>query len=170
MTNRRIRLATVAIAVTGFGAGLSSNALAADADFVASANIQAAIAIAKDNDLDFGDIVPGGSADSVAVDTSGTRNCGAALTCLGTVQAAQFSVSGTSGATYVLTLPGAANIQNAGGDQMQVNSFVSSLAGPTGTLDGGGNDSFTVGATLDVGANQAIGAYSGTFQVTVEYQ
>ena len=32
-----------------------------------------------------------------------------------------------------------------------------------------GVDSFTVGGTLNVGANQAEGAYVGTFNVTVNY-
>ncbi|MEP6104101.1 DUF4402 domain-containing protein [Parasphingorhabdus sp.] len=36
------------------------------------------------------------------------------------------------------------------------------------TLDG--TDGFTVGGTLSVGANQADGAYVGTFGVTVNYQ
>ncbi len=33
----------------------------------------------------------------------------------------------------------------------------------------GGSDTFNVGATLNVGAAQASGTYSGTFAVTVNY-
>ena len=33
-----------------------------------------------------------------------------------------------------------------------------------------GNDSFTVGGTLDVAAMQAAGKYTGSFTVAVEYQ
>ncbi len=33
----------------------------------------------------------------------------------------------------------------------------------------GGSDTFNVGATLNVGATQAAGTYSGTFDVTVNY-
>ena len=162
------RLAAAAVFVMGTGAGVSSQVLAADADFVASANIQTAIALAKNNDLNFGDIVPGASADTVEVDTNSVRNCGAALTCLGTVQAAQFTVTGTTDATYALTLPPDANI-SSGANNMLVDQFSSSLGGSNqGTLTGG-TDSFTIGAFLNVGANQAVGAYSGTFTVTVEY-
>ena len=39
----------------------------------------------------------------------------------------------------------------------------------TSTLDASGNDSFTVGATLTVKANQLGGIYAGTFDVSVDY-
>ena len=42
-------------------------------------------------------------------------------------------------------------------------------AGATPSLSGGGSDTFNVGATLNVGATQAAGTYSGTFDVTVNY-
>jgi spore coat protein U-like protein len=41
--------------------------------------------------------------------------------------------------------------------------------GLTGTLDGTGADSFTVGGTLSVIAAQVAGTYAGTFDVTVAY-
>ncbi len=41
-------------------------------------------------------------------------------------------------------------------------------AGATPTLVGG-SDTFNVGATLNVGAAQVAGTYSGTFAVTVNY-
>ncbi len=41
-------------------------------------------------------------------------------------------------------------------------------AGASPTLVGG-SDTFNVGATLNVGATQASGTYSGTFAVTVNY-
>lgn len=50
---------------------------------------------------------------------------------------------------------------------MDVDNFTGSKA--NGTLTSGA-DSFTVGGTLDVAANQAAGEYTGTFTVTVEYQ
>ena len=38
-----------------------------------------------------------------------------------------------------------------------------------GQLDALGNQTLTIGATLNVGANQAPGDYSGSFSVTVAY-
>jgi len=49
---------------------------------------------------------------------------------------------------------------------MTVGSFTSTAA--TGTL-AAGVATFPVGATLTVPANQAAGAYSGTFSVSVAY-
>ncbi|BAS28563.1 DUF4402 domain-containing protein [Limnochorda pilosa] len=43
------------------------------------------------------------------------------------------------------------------------------MRGSPGTLDGTGNQTLTVGATLRVGASQVEGAYTRTFDVTVEY-
>ena len=48
--------------------------------------------------------------------------------------------------------------------------MTASLTPSTGTITLAGGDSFSVGGTLNVGANQADGAYSGTFTVTVDYQ
>ena len=42
-------------------------------------------------------------------------------------------------------------------------------AGATPSLPPGGSETFNVGATLNVGATQASGTYSGTFAVTVNY-
>jgi len=39
----------------------------------------------------------------------------------------------------------------------------------SGTLTGG-TDTFNVGGTLAVGANQTAGSYSGTYSVAVNYQ
>jgi hypothetical protein len=51
---------------------------------------------------------------------------------------------------------------------MQVDNFVSSL-GATAALDAQGAQALKVGATLNVDANQAVGLYTGSFDVTVAY-
>jgi hypothetical protein len=52
---------------------------------------------------------------------------------------------------------------------MTVTSFARSGGSTQRNLDAAGNDTFNVGATLVVGANQPSGVYSGTFDVTVAY-
>jgi hypothetical protein len=52
---------------------------------------------------------------------------------------------------------------------MTMTNFTSSLGAVKGTLDGGGLSSFLVGATLNVGASQTAGSYTGSFSVTVSY-
>jgi len=57
---------------------------------------------------------------------------------------------------------------NSGANTMTVGMFTSNPSG-AGTLSAGGNQTLSVGATLNVGAGQATGTYSGIFSVTVTY-
>jgi len=82
---------------------------------------------------------------------------------------ATFTVGGEPNATYAITLPDDVTVTLTGaGDPMAVTDFVSSPVG-TGTLSGGGLQTLYVGATLNVGAAQVAGVYTGTFDVTVTY-
>jgi len=51
---------------------------------------------------------------------------------------------------------------------MLVDNFISSL-GATSTLDATGASALKVGASLNVAANQPVGLYTGSFDVTVAY-
>ena len=75
-------------------------------------------------------------------------------------------MTGEGANTYSITLPSSATL-TSGGDTMTIDTF-NHDAGGTPTLSGG-SDTFNVGATLNVGATQAGGTYSGTFSVTVNY-
>ena len=134
----------------------------------AAANIVTPISITKNIDLNFGNIAAAGTAFTVVLDESGARTSnggtGTLPSVTGTVTAAEFTVSGLSGATYAVTLPSSITI-SAGTNNMTVDGFASNA---NFTLTGG-SDTFNVGATLNVGANQVAGAYNGTFNVTVNY-
>lgn len=148
---------------------LSAPAQAADADASAGAEIIAPLQIANVDALYFGTIAPSlSSGDTVVVNAAGARTCGAELTCLTDDHtAASFNVTGEADNVYTITLPSSVSIGNGAGASMTVNAFTGSQN--TGTLVAGA-DSFTVGGTLNVAANQAAGEYTGTFSVTVEYQ
>jgi hypothetical protein len=158
--------AAVALAAVSLSAGAAN---AASVEVGAGAKIIAPLQIAKKTDLYFGTIAPSlDSADKVVVGFDGSRKCGPALTCLTADHtAAIFAVSGEMDAAYTVSLPGSIKIANANGDAMQVSDFSGSKT--SGTLFGG-NDSFSVGGTLEVAANQAAGQYTGSFTVAVEYQ
>ncbi len=115
-------------------------------------------------------MVPTGTAGTVIVTTAGGRTCSPEVDCFGGFpSAASFNVTGASSQAYVITLPPDGTVTLTGlGAPMAVDAFNDSLAG-AGTLDGTGNQSFTVGATLSVGAAQAADTYSGLFTVTVNY-
>jgi hypothetical protein len=122
--------------------------------------------------LSFGSFLAG-SGGTVVVSPAGLRTSTGGV--LGVNQAsaaaaAQFTVVGTAGATYSITLPanGTVELSDGNGNVMALNSFVSSPAS-AGTLSGGGSQAIRIGATLVVRPNQPPGSYAGAFNVTVNY-
>lgn len=162
---RTITVAGFALLVAGPALAQSSSATATAN---ATANVVAAIAISKTTDMDFGKVVTGATLGTVVLSTAGARSAtgGTKLGNAGATAAAAFSVSGESGATYAITLPTSSTL-TSGANNMTVNTFTSNPSA-TGTLTGG-TQALAVGATLNVGASQASGAYTGTFDVTVAY-
>ena len=175
MMTFRFAKCAVAVGAIGLAAVLPSNAQAADATATAAATIAAAIGIANTANMSFGIMSPDpGNPGTVVLDTAGARTApGGNVTLIGggTIAAAAFDVTGGAAATYTITLPGADVTLTSGGDTMTIAfaTFNDSLGG-AGTLDGTGNQSFTVGATLSVAAAQPAGNYlSAGFTVTVNY-
>ena len=149
----------------------------------ASATIVQDLAIEKNQDLNFGIVIPGSSATTVILaPATGGVTIGTGLgqilnTASATAtSAAEFTVTGSGLSIFTTTLPTSINITNteASGETMVVDTFLSTadIAGVTlgsvlGELDV--TSTFQVGATLNVGANQAAGLYTGTFDVEVNY-
>lgn len=137
-----------------------------------TATIVKPIAIVKAADLLFGKVVPGTATGTVVMTAAGARSATGGATLFGqasTSNAASFTVSGENSATYAITLPSAAVTLTSGVNTMTVGTFTSSPSA-TGALDvTSGNQTLNVGGTLNVGANQAAGSYTGSFSVTVAY-
>jgi len=157
------------IGLTAIVASFATSSFAADVDADAGAKIIAPLQISNSTALYFGTIAPSlTNADQVVVSPAGAKSCGAELTCLTDDHtAALFNVSGEADASYTIDLPSNIQIANGAGGTMDVNNFSGSKDG--GTL-ASGTDSFTVGGTLLVAANQPTGEYTGTFTVAVEYE
>jgi len=139
----------------------------------ASATIVTPIAIAKTVDMDFGNVAVSATPGTVVLTPAGARSVtgGVSLPATtGTVTAASFDITGEANFTYSITLPAAATTITSGANTMDVDTWTSTPT-PTGTLDGTGAQTLTVGATLNVAAGQPAGTYvSGTpFTVTVNY-
>jgi hypothetical protein len=137
----------------------------------ASATIVTPISISKTNDMDFGNVATNGAAGTVVLTPSSTRTISGGVTLpatTGTVIAASFAVTGSGNYTYTITLP-ASVVITSGANTMTVNSFTSTPSS-TGTLATGAQ-TVLVGATLNLTASQAEGAYtsSSPFTVTVNY-
>lgn len=159
---------TIGLALfAGKDAGAQQSSATASAN--ANAAIVAAISISNTVDLDFGQVVAGGTSGTVAMSAGGSRSAvgGVTLGSTGSAAPASFIVSGDANASYSITLPGSMSL-TSGGNNMTVNTFTSSPNG-SGTLGGGGSQNLNVGATLQVGASQAAGSYTGSFNVTVAY-
>ena len=162
----KFRTIASAAAFAGMVAGAALSVQAAGGTGNVTASIIAPIAITKSTDLAFGSVVSSGSADTVVVSPAGARTCGGTLTCTNTVTAGAFNVTGGTGETYSITLPASATVTSAA-NTMTITAFTSTPSG-TGALTGGA-ETLRIGARLQVGAGQALGSYSGTYAVTVEY-
>jgi len=144
-----------------------SPAFAASGNGTTSVKILRAITVTKTADLYFGKILPSATASTVAVAESGARTCGAGLGCYGTPTSGAFSVVGTSGEVVSVSLDSAtATLSDGASHSMTVN-----LATTTAALTlAGGTGTFKIAGTLNVGANQVDGTYTGQYSVSVNYQ
>jgi hypothetical protein len=130
--------------------------------------------------LNFGRVIRGTTAGTVTISVTGARTKTGGVTLIGTgFQAAEFAGMGTNNQRVDVSL-GANQIFITGpGAPMRVHTFVMGstptailtttprrfrINSPTGIFI------FPVGATLDVGANQTPGTYTGNWTITLNYQ
>jgi hypothetical protein len=167
--NKKLLLATsVTIAISGLYSAVST---AANVTANASANVLAPLAIATGtNSMDFGDVAGDASVDTtVVLTTAGATSSPDGAAVGGSPTAGDFDVTGAGTLAYDITLPADGVVTLTGsGAPMSVDSFTDS-AGGTSSLTAG-TDSFTVGATLTINSGQTAGLYTGTYDVTVNYQ
>lgn len=146
----------------------SVQAAPAQTSATARARVLKQLTISRNTDLQFGTIVNGAAASTVAINAAGAATCGAGLTCTGTTTAADFTVTGTNNTIVTVTAPATVTMTNG-----VTGSMTASLAAPA-TLSLGNSGStgtpLRFGGTLNVGANQEDGAYTASFNVSVDYQ
>ena len=163
------KILPVCVAIAGI-AMLPNSAQSATASATASATVLTPIAISTTTNMSFGDVYADNvSAGTVVLATTGARSVTGGTTLGATAgAAAAYAVSGNASATYSITLPSTDVTLVSGANNMIVNTFVHD-AGGSPALDGTGNATFNVGATLNVSAAQAPGAYSASFDVIANY-
>jgi Mat/Ecp fimbriae major subunit len=177
-----IKLLAAIVLMAGFTASLMAQGPTDTQSNEARAQILGAIALTTVNPLEFGGIVPHPTLPgTVIVDNAdGRTNPDANLTLVATTKpqtSGSYTVTGTGLITYVITLPSASfDITNttAGAATMAVTAMTCSKGAVVGghvnsVFLANGTDSFKIGATLAVAADQAEGLYVGTFDVTVAY-
>ncbi len=173
--NRKLVAFSFLASLMAFG----SEASAASGTANATATIITPLAIEKSatatngGDLAFGLIVPG-TGGTVTVANNGARSTtGGAVAVSNSVynhSTAVFNVTGTAQSQLTITLPANESVSIGNGSEtMAVNDFVRDGSVGAFALDGSGEASFRVGATLTVAEDQDPGDYTGTFDVTVAY-
>lgn len=142
------------------------------------------LSITHVEDMDFGDIIEDGSGGTIVMTPFPNASCTVSGTLIhtGACQPALFGGSGEDNAIVRIKKPPSATLTLTGpGNDMTVSDFqidgspeldlIQSTPGysryrinsATGIFE------FRVSGTLNVGANQAPGIYTGTFEITIQY-
>lgn len=139
----------------------------------AHARIFRPLTITAVRDLDLGTIVLSGAGpytDTVGIDQAGSFSCGANLTCSGTTQTAQYTVTGTNDQTVtVLVSPTIAMVNQSVASPdltLTVDAPATVALGANGTT----GVTFDIGGSIDVSDTTTEGVYLGTFDVSADYQ
>lgn len=175
----RVALRRLAAAAAVAGTLACSPAHAASQNGTATTVIVRPNTLVKVDDLDFGTIVSAPTAGTVTVSpVTNARSSTGAVTLVGT--AAQRATFQGTGGVLLITVTGdnSVTLTRSGGGGTMTASLVRaittsgggvSILGSSATLLPSGVQTYYVGGTLNVGANQPAGDYSGTFQLTVNY-
>jgi len=142
-------------------------ATAASAGADVSVTIQKAVAIAKVMDLAFGAVSVTTAAGTATINAAnGNTSFGGGVEVITGASRAEFSVTGEPNANVSIGFSSPTATLTGPGSDMTVD-LTSSNATPQ--LNGSGAATIYVGGTLNVGANQTSGAYTGSFTVTANY-
>ena len=138
----------------------------------ATAKIYRPLTISFVQNLDFGTVVLSGagtwSGEVVSIDQTGALTCGGGvnLTCSGSQQAAKYHLVGTNNAVVTISSPGF-NLTGPGTLAFTPNAPATVNLGASGSSTG---VDFGVGGSITLASTTADGVYSGTFNVTANYQ
>lgn len=159
------KLASLAI----LGALPAGNAHAAQTTIQANASVVKSLTLVKKQDLEFGTITLSGTPGTYTVSLSmaGVLSCPSGATCAGTATQGIMNVQGSNNQTVRITVA-AANLVNA----LNGSTIAFSPVAPTSvtlTNSGAPGTDFNIGGSIAV-PSTADGNYSGSVQVTVDYQ
>ena len=139
----------------------------------ATAKIFKPLTISSVQNLDFGVIVLTGasfSGEVVSISQAGALTCGSnpgvLLTCSGAPQQAKYHLVGTNNAVVTISSPGF-NLTGPGTLAFTSNAPATVNLGASGSTTG---VDFSIGGSITLASTTPDGVYSGTFQVTADYQ
>ena len=171
-----VRLCALLSAMAAAVTASSADAVPADAQVA----VVTPLSFIQVENLDFGRVIPSNVAGTVTISTTNVRTSTNGIVLVGNdYQVGRFAGMGSQNQRVRIRITPTTIILTGPGPSMIVNNV---LIGPAPTLQQIGGSSnyrivpsngifwFTVGGTLNVGANQPAGAYSGTFTATLDYQ
>jgi len=166
---------------TGFTAmmvGLAALAAAAPAHAAnnvatVQANVVKPLILTWLQDLDLGTIALGPgtwSNATVGISRAGVFSCtNANLICTGATQVARYNVSGTNNRTVLISAPNV-TLVNQGDPTKTLTMVVDNPGSALLTNSGPPGTNFSLGGSISLSSTTVSGTYSGTFNVTVDYQ
>lgn len=171
-------LRALTIAATAASAALCATAQAADTNVTVNAAIVRPNTLIKTDDLDFGTLISGPTGGTITVNAlTGARTTSGGVTPVG--GGFQRAVFQGTGGIFLITVSGSTSVtlSRAGGGAAPMTASLVRAATTSGggiallgsTLLPSGVQTYYIGGTLTVPANQPEGDYSGTFTLTVNY-
>ena len=129
------------------------------------------IGISTINNLSFGKLATG-TGGSVTISTTGQRSKSGGVVLLSseTGSAAHFCVIGDRDLAVFISLPSNGDVSLSSGTQSIPVINFTVTPGTSGLLDNNGIQMLAVGGTLNIEGRRQAGNYSGTFNITVNYQ
>lgn len=152
------------------GAMAAGHAQAATTVVQVSANVTKPLTFSVKQDLDFGTVTLGTATGNytVSISMAGAVTCPSGLTCTGTPRPAIFNTSGSNGQTVRITAVQSDLINAVDGSKIRFTPIAP--ASVLLTNSGFPGKDFNVGGSLLIPSTATDGVYSGTIEVTVDYQ
>lgn len=134
----------------------------------ASVNVIKPVVLAKLQDLDFGTLTFSSftGTRTIVMSRAGAVTCAVNIVCSGTTKAARFNVQGTNNKVVLITVTG--GLLSNGSDSITFSPDNQSSV--TLTSSGVPGNDFDVGGSIVVSPSLIGGTYTGTINVTTDYQ
>ena len=137
-----------------------------------NANVVRPLTLASQQNLDLGTITLGlgtWSGATVGISKAGVFSCSAKVICTGAPQVAKYKVTGTNKMVVIITAPNVTMVNQADPTQ-KLTLVVDSPGQVTLTSSGEPGITFSLGGSVTLSSSTSTGDYTGTFNVTVDYQ
>ena len=166
------RLSGIAWALAALAAGFAAPAQAATISVQAKAKVTKPLTISSRQNFDLGTLTLGTGTWSGAIvrlARTGTLTCPANLTCSGVTQVALYNVTGSHRETITINAPNVTLVNQS--DPTKTLQMVVDSPGRV-QLPNSGNQgiTFPLGGSITVDSTTVGGVYSGTFNVSADYQ